>query len=84
MDSKTEMMVAMSAAIGANCIPCIEHLYSRSREVNLSDSEIREIVEIASKVKNGASIFIRQSIAEILGDEPEEGPACCAESTGCC
>lgn len=32
MVSKTEMMVALGAAIGANCIPCFDYLYACYRE----------------------------------------------------
>lgn len=37
MDTKTEVMVAMGAAIGANCIPCFDHLYAKARELRLSE-----------------------------------------------
>jgi hypothetical protein len=30
-------MVAMGAAIGANCIPCFDHLYAKARELRLSE-----------------------------------------------
>ena len=29
MDQKTEIMVALGVAIGVNCIPCFDHLYSK-------------------------------------------------------
>ena len=35
MDEKTEIMVALGVAIGVNCIPCFDHLYSKSQEVKL-------------------------------------------------
>lgn len=89
MESKSEIMVALGTAIGANCIPCFDHLYARSREAKLTDAEIRDIVEIATKVKNGAALFLKQNIAETLGDEPNPEQPCCVrndqtEKATCC
>jgi len=85
MDEKTEIMVALGIAIGVNCIPCFDHLYSRSQEIKLDEDEVRAIAEIASKVKNGASIFMKNTIAEVLGDTPTgEQPCCSQTSSSCC
>jgi len=79
MDEKTEIMIALGIAIGVNCIPCFDHLYSRSREIKLDEDEIRAIAEIAGKVKNGASIFMKNAIAETLGDTPTAEQPCCSQ-----
>ena len=84
MDEKTEIMVALGVAIGVNCIPCFDHLYSRSQEFKLEEDEVRAIVEIAGKVKNGASIFMKNAIAETLGDKPTAEKPCCSQSTSSC
>jgi hypothetical protein len=81
MDEKTEIMVALGIAIGVNCIPCFDHLYSKSQEIKLDEDEVRAIAEIASKVKNGASIFMKNTIAETLGDTPASEQPCCSQST---
>ena len=84
MDEKTEIMIALGVAIGVNCIPCFDHLYSRSQEIKLEEDEIRAISEIAGKVKNGASIFMKNTIAETLGDAATEEQPCCSQSTSSC
>jgi len=81
MDEKTEIMIALGIAIGVNCIPCFDHLYSKSQEIKLDEDEVRAIAEIASKVKNGASIFMKNTIAETLGDTPASEQPCCSQST---
>jgi hypothetical protein len=81
MDEKTEIMVALGVAIGVNCIPCFDHLYSKSQEIKLDEDEVRAIAEIAGKVKNGASIFMKNIIAETLGDTPVAEQPCCSQST---
>jgi acyl-coenzyme A synthetase/AMP-(fatty) acid ligase len=84
MDEKTEIMVALGIAIGVNCVPCFDHLYSKSQEIKLKEDEVRAIAEIASKVKNGASIFMKNTIAEALGDTPTEEQPCCSQSNSSC
>lgn len=85
MDSKTEIMVALGAAIGANCIPCFDHLYSRTQELKLSETDIRAVAAVAGKVKNGAMVFMQNNIAETLGEEPlEEHPCGEKAAAGCC
>ncbi len=85
MDAKTEIMVALGAAIGLNCLPCFDHLYARSRELNLTNEEIRAVATLADKVKNGAVMFMRNNIAETLGDAPAaEHPCGDKVAAGCC
>jgi acyl-coenzyme A synthetase/AMP-(fatty) acid ligase len=84
MDQKTEIIVALGVAIGANCIPCFDHLYSKSRELKIETDEVRAIADIAAKVKNGASIFMKNNIAETLGDAPCQDPPCCIKSRASC
>lgn len=83
MDSKTQVMVALGAAIGVNCIPCFDHLYGRAREVGLSDDEVNDIVATAYKVKNGASTFLKQAIDEQVGGVDNTEQPCCTSETSC-
>jgi len=50
----------------------------------LEEDEVRAIAEIAGKVKNGASIFMKNAIAETLGDTPTAEQPCCSQSTSSC
>lgn len=90
MDPKVEVMVALGTAIGANCIPCFDHLYAKAKEVSVEESDIEEVVEVAFKVKNGAGIFMKNAVAEVTGGQnASETPCCepaseCAATEGCC
>jgi alkylhydroperoxidase/carboxymuconolactone decarboxylase family protein YurZ len=84
MDKKTEVMVALGAAIGVNCIPCFDHLYSKAKEIKMDDEEIKEIVEIAGKVKNGASTFLKQAISDVMGDVDDSRQSCCGTLQSAC
>ena len=84
MDSKTEVMVALGTALGVNCIPCFDHLYTRSKEVGLTDEDVRQISQIADKVKGGAASFIKKAVAEVAGEPTEASEPCGCPSGGGC
>ena len=85
MDPKTEVMVALGTALGVNCIPCFDHLYARSKEVGMTDEDIRTISRIADKVKGGAAVFIKKAVADVAGEPVDAGEPCgCPTGEGCC
>lgn len=73
MDEKTQMMISLGAAVAANCIPCFEHLHHQAKKIDISDETIHDIVDIASRVKNGAHIALKGSIDEIMGLSDKTG-----------
>jgi 4-carboxymuconolactone decarboxylase len=44
-------LTAIGAAIASNCVPCIEYHIPQARKLGLSDSQIREAIELADKVR---------------------------------
>ena len=76
-------MVALGAAVGVNCIPCFDHLYEKAKEVGLAEEEIREIVATAYKVKNGASVFLKQAIDDQIGVVDHTDQPCCSPEMNC-
>jgi alkylhydroperoxidase/carboxymuconolactone decarboxylase family protein YurZ len=83
MDSKTQVMVALGAAIGVNCIPCFDHLYAKARETGVADEDVREIIQTATKVKSGAASFLKQAVEEQVGAVEDEDQPCCGPAAGC-
>jgi len=85
MDPKTEVMVALGVAIGVNCIPCFDYLYARSKEVGLTNEDVREVCRTADKVKGGAAMFIKNAVIEAAGGPVEAQAGCsCPAGEGCC
>lgn len=84
MDPKTEVMVALGVAIGVNCIPCFNHLYARSKEVGLTDEDVRRVCRTADKVKGGAAMFIKNAVSDAAGAPVEAEAACTCPSGGGC
>ena len=84
MDEKTKLLIALGAATAANCIPCFEHLYYEAGVAGLTSKEIQEVVGLASKVKNGAHIALKNSINDMMGSEETYDLPCSSQSGGSC
>ena len=84
MDERTAILICLGAATAANCVPCFEHYFRKAAALNLTAEDIQEAVDLAGKVKSGAQIAMRGSIARTIGQEPQEAPSCCEKSGGSC
>ena len=51
LSKKEKEYVAIGAALGSNCIPCIVYHINESKKIGISDSQIREAISIADKVR---------------------------------
>lgn len=84
MEERTKLLIALSAATAANCIPCFEHLYCEAGVAGLTSEEIQEVVDLATKVKNGAHIALKNSIQDMMGSDEKYDLPCSAQSGGSC
>ncbi len=85
IDGKVKTLIAIGAATAANCIPCFEHYYFKANALSLDARQIKEAVDIASKVKTGASMAIRNAISELLDGEKEpKAKDCCMDAASSC
>ena len=84
MEEKTKLLIALGAATAANCIPCFEHLYYQAGVAGLTSEEIQQVVELASKVKNGAHIALKNSINDMMGLKEQHDLPCSAQSACSC
>ena len=66
MDEKTKNLISMGASIAANCIPCFEHYYLMAEKKGITEEEIKDVIMIAEKVKNGAGVATRQFVCDIM------------------
>jgi alkylhydroperoxidase/carboxymuconolactone decarboxylase family protein YurZ len=81
---KTENLIAIGAAMAANCIPCFEHLYEKAITSGIAAQEIKRTAEIASQVKNGAHKAISATVEEITGPNETESLSLGKTGSGCC
>ena len=84
LQDKNEILIAIGAATGANCIPCFEHIYEKAINAGLSLEEIKRASDIASQVKKGAHIALTNSINELVGVKEQQDLPCEATANKSC
>jgi AhpD family alkylhydroperoxidase len=79
-------LVAIGAAIGANCEPCFKHHYNQARKLGVSKEDMAQAVALADKVKRAPAQNMLTLTDKILGtdlaEQSAEAPdsACCFDS----
>ena len=70
MDTRMEELIAIGAAVTANCVPCLRHHLGKAREVGAEEPEIRAAVRVGRSVRKGAAGAWDKEAAALL--EPAE------------
>ncbi len=76
MEERTNILICIGAATAANCIPCFEYYYEKAREASITDEEVHEVVDLASQVKKGAHMALRNSISKVMKQEKKYSMPC--------
>jgi alkylhydroperoxidase/carboxymuconolactone decarboxylase family protein YurZ len=76
MEERTRVLICVGAATAANCIPCFEYYFGKAKTVGLSAEEIQEAADLASQVRKGAHMAIRNVIRGLQGEEKEYALPC--------
>jgi AhpD family alkylhydroperoxidase len=79
LSSAERELVALGAALGSNCVPCIEYHIPEARKAGLSDRQINEAIRLADKVRQ---VPARKVLAAALGMLPEAHAGTHAEQSG--
>ena len=66
MDTKTQELIAIGAAVTANCVPCFKFHFAKAHEEDASDDEIREAVRVGRMVRKGAAKTWDDEIGKIF------------------
>ena len=80
-------LVAIGAAIGANCEPCFKYHYSEARKLGVSRDDMAKAVELADRVKCAPAQNMRVLADKILGvslstqTPVDPNPGSCCSST---
>lgn len=78
LDEKTKELVAIGAAITANCQPCLEYHTAKARELGVADDDILEAVKVAQQVRRGSTAKMDRFAAEhVFGQKEVVVPAGC-------
>lgn len=69
MDTRMKELIAIGAAGGANCIPCLRYHLEKAREAGAAEAEIKEAVRVGRMVRAGAARKWDEEAAELLGPD---------------
>lgn len=69
LDSKTELLVGLSAAISLNCQPCTKYYLEKAKEAGIIKSEISEVIAKVMAVSAGQN---RLQIEEVFIEYEEK------------
>ena len=88
LNDREQSLVALGAAIAANCIPCIEYHIPEAHKTGLHAAEITEAIQIADKVRRVPARMVVQSAMARIDAHPADsdgtsGAGCsCSEPEG--
>lgn len=66
MDTKMKVMISLGASYAAGCIPCFDHYYMLAKEQTIAEDDIKDIIAIARKVRNGSDIALEKAISDVV------------------
>lgn len=61
-------LVALGAAMGSNCLPCIEYHISEARKAGLTDAQIAAVIRLADKVRQVPARKVLDTAHRVLGE----------------
>ena len=75
-------LVAIGAAIGANCEPCLKFHVRKARTLGVADEQLRSAFAVARAVKETPARHIAQAAERLLDPENRASPE--PPASGCC
>jgi len=70
IDNHVRELIAVGAAIGANCHACLLHHVAKSREQGIADDEIGQAIEVGRTVRKGAQASMDKLVNELSSKIP--------------
>ena len=77
-------LVAIGAAIGANCEPCFKYHYHEARKLGVSHDDMARAVELADRVKRAPAQNMLALADKILGTDLSSHPPVDPNPGSCC
>jgi len=66
LSSVERELVALGAALGSNCVPCIEHHVPAAREAGLDDRQISEALRLADRIRRAPARKVFETAFNLL------------------
>jgi 4-carboxymuconolactone decarboxylase len=83
LNPRERELVALGAAMGSNCVPCIEYHIPEARKAGLTDSEIHEAIRLADKVRQVPARKVLQTSLKLLPNRENGNEALAKDGCGC-
>jgi len=80
-------LVALGAAIAANCQPCFKHHHAKAQALGISEDDMASAVNTAMAVKKMAereTLELADRMLSSADAQAQQGACCCASPSGCC
>lgn len=75
LTGKERELVAIGAALGSNCAPCIEYHVPEARRAGLTDAQIEDAIRLADKVRQvPAQKALAAAMTMLTAERPEPQP----------
>jgi 4-carboxymuconolactone decarboxylase len=75
LNSRERELVALGAAMGSNCVPCIQYHIPEARKAGLTDVQIASAIRLADKVRQVPARKVLDTALAMLPDAPVGAPA---------
>ncbi len=78
LESRIQALIAVGAAVGANCQPCLQSAVTRAVESGVNKQEIADAIEVGKRIRRGAASQMDQFASEL-----HYAPSPVGADTGC-
>jgi 4-carboxymuconolactone decarboxylase len=83
LNNREKSLVALGAALGSNCVPCVEYHIPGAKRAGLTDIEICEAVRIADKVRQVPARSVLETALARIDTSPDGSAGTAASGCGC-
>jgi len=84
LNPKEKELVALGAALGSNCIPCVVYHLGVAEKIGIPDEELKEAVELADEVRKVPAAQVLKTAYAQIGRTREESSECPKSRAPCC
>lgn len=81
LNPRERELVALGAAMGSNCVPCIEFHIPAARKAGLDDARIVEAIRLADTVRQVPARKVLDTAMQLLDEADRRQEAACAAGT---
>ena len=70
LSARERELVALGAALGSNCVPCVEYHIPQARKAGLNDAQISEAIRLADRVRQVPARKVLDVALQLLTTTP--------------